>query len=353
MAENILPYLKEIDQNRYYTNFGPLVQRFENTISKHFDNAAVTTISNGTLGLTLALKSFDIPDGKFCLMPAWTFVATPSAAHWAGLTPYFLDAGENQILDPNRVWDFLSNPTQREKTGAVIVVSPFGAPIDIKIWEEISQKFSTPVIVDAAAGFDTARASSLVTMISLHATKVLGAGEGCIVLSTDAQQVEKIRELSVFGFHRGGRISHQMGTNAKMNEYNAAVALASLDAYAEDRKARQLQGQIYTKNLNSPFVFQQGFGTDWVSSTAHVCFMEASFNTDDLANHLNSNGVGTRKWWENGCHRHPAYAMCPKGDLIQTELLSRKTLGLPFFPDLTLESIREISCIINEAIDAL
>ena len=55
-AEAILPYLLEIDRNRWYTNFGPLVRRFEQRLAEHFgvDPARVVCVANCTLGIATA-----------------------------------------------------------------------------------------------------------------------------------------------------------------------------------------------------------------------------------------------------------------------------------------------------------
>ena len=46
----ILPYLEEIDQNRWYSNFGPLERRFERKLAEHFElgDRQVVCVSNCT-----------------------------------------------------------------------------------------------------------------------------------------------------------------------------------------------------------------------------------------------------------------------------------------------------------------
>ena len=52
----ILPYLEEIDQNRWYSNFGPLERRFERKLAEHFElgDRQVVCVSNCTQGLDIA-----------------------------------------------------------------------------------------------------------------------------------------------------------------------------------------------------------------------------------------------------------------------------------------------------------
>ena len=55
-AKALLPYLKRVDDNRWYTNYGPLLteleQRLANTL--HVQPAELATVSNGTVALTVA-----------------------------------------------------------------------------------------------------------------------------------------------------------------------------------------------------------------------------------------------------------------------------------------------------------
>src|ERR1700730_5443013 len=92
-AERLLPYLKQIDHARIYSNFGPLARSLERRLAAHFDlpETAVVTVANATLGLGLALLAQQVRPGPLCLLPAWPFIASTHAARLAGLVPYFVD----------------------------------------------------------------------------------------------------------------------------------------------------------------------------------------------------------------------------------------------------------------------
>jgi dTDP-4-amino-4,6-dideoxygalactose transaminase len=76
-AERLLPYLKQIDTARIYSNFGPLALAFEERLAAHFGllETTVTTVANGTLGLALALLAQQVRPG------AWTRGLGPSIPH--------------------------------------------------------------------------------------------------------------------------------------------------------------------------------------------------------------------------------------------------------------------------------
>src|SRR5262249_20657579 len=97
-ASALTPYLREIDANRYYSNYGPLVQRFQEqlTAATRFvgGSGVLVPCANATPRAAPALMAQGVRRGDLCLMPAWTFVATPLAARLAGLTPFFVDVDE-------------------------------------------------------------------------------------------------------------------------------------------------------------------------------------------------------------------------------------------------------------------
>ena len=94
----------------------------------------MTAVANCTLGLTLALMAQDARPGTLCLMPAWTFIASPQAAVLAGLQPYFVDVDPaNWCLTPEAARSALAGAPG--EVGAVMRIVPFGQPFDYAAWD--------------------------------------------------------------------------------------------------------------------------------------------------------------------------------------------------------------------------
>jgi dTDP-4-amino-4,6-dideoxygalactose transaminase len=184
---------------------------------------------------------------------------------------------------------------------------------------------------------------------SLHATKTVAAGEGGFVASEDHDFIERIRQLTAFGF-RGDRVASAPAMNAKLSEYAAAVALASLDAWPADRARFALTAQRLRAGLAlaPEITFQLGWGTKWISS---VCVAGTPISAAALiASTLAQHGVETRDWWGKGCHLHPAFADCPQAPLPITKRLAHATLGLPYFIDLDEDASARIIEALHEAL---
>ncbi|HEY8611634.1 MAG TPA: aminotransferase class I/II-fold pyridoxal phosphate-dependent enzyme [Roseomonas sp.] len=338
----ILPYLQEIDANHWYANHGQLWLRLQSRLAAHWgvapENVALT--ANATLALALALRASNVAPGRKCLMPAWTFVATAGAAREAGLVPHFADVDPaTWALDP----DAVEARSDLGMIGAILVVAPFGRPLDMARWDALSARTGIPVIIDAAAAFDALRAGGSMAVgdspviVSLHATKAFGIGEGGAVLSRDAAWMERLRRLSNFGF-LGSRDAVLAGTNAKMSEYAAAIGLAALDAWPETRAGWLAITQHYAEALagDPRLIPSPGFGGDWVSATLSVLWPRDRL--DGIAD-LARERIGTLRWWGEGCHRHPAYADCPRDPLPVTDSIARRAIGLPFWRDMTASQV--------------
>jgi len=345
VAERIAPYLRAIDASRFYTNFGPLASSFEERIAARYGlpSGTVTTVANATWGLTLALGAQDAKPGTLCVMPAWTFIASAHAAANAGLVPYFVDVDpETWAIDASAVADEIRRAPA--PVGAVMPVSPFGRPISIPAWDAFRSETGLAVVIDAAAGFDSLVPGETPAVVSLHATKVFGTGEGGLVLSTDRSIISSVRQRSNFGFH-GSRDALVTATNAKLSEYHAAVGHAMLDEWNDARAEWIRVATAYRDEIGSSnrARLQGGFGESWVSSTCSLTAPDATRIERTLA----SEGIDTRRWWSNGAHAHEATARYPRTSLPVTERLVNSTIGVPFYRDLEPSTIGKVVRIVR------
>ena len=338
----ILPYLRRIDAHRWYSNHGPLARLFQSRLASHWGvgDSEVALLSNATSALTLALLASGAPSGTRCLMPSWTFAASAGAARQAGLVPHFVDVcPDSWTPDPARVRTLVG----QHDVGAIVIVAPFGAPVDVPAWERVQAETGIPVVIDAAAAFDTLRDGGPMRLgacpmaVSLHATKVFGVGEGGALLCRDPLLMDRVRRMAQFGF-LGTREAAMAGVNAKLSEYAAAVGLAGLDEWPETRARWCVAQATYRRHLAG---LALGPGTDkaWVSSTLNVL---APGDAPPLMDALAAAGVGTLRWWGPGCHAQPAYAACPAEPLPVTQSLARRTVGVPFWQDLQPAQIQAV-----------
>jgi dTDP-4-amino-4,6-dideoxygalactose transaminase len=348
----LTPYLESIDASRLYSNFGPLTASLEDRLAEHYglNEGTVATVANATLGLAIALVVQQPAPGTLCAMPAWTFAASAHAAVMAELVPYFVDVDpETWALDPDKLLKELA--LAPAPVSAVMPVMPFGAPLDISGWDAFRSKTGLAVVIDAAAAFDSLVPGSVPSVVSLHATKVLGTGEGGFVVSTDTRIRAAVRMRSNFGF-AGNRKAQAPAFNAKLSEYQAAVGHAALDEWGSTRAEWSEAAKAYRHALgrSNQVFLQQGFGESWISSTCVLSFAQPA--ADRIEQSLTDCDVETRRWWGSGAHDHPATASFPRTALPATDVLARSTLAVPFYRDIGATEISRVAEIVLALADA-
>ncbi|MFC7690988.1 hypothetical protein ACFQY5_16865 [Paeniroseomonas aquatica] len=93
------------------------------------------------------------------------------------------------------------------------------------------------------------------------------------------------------------------------------AVLAEVDA--KEAALRRL-GRDYAGALaGSCARLQQPSGGDWATMTFNVTLPRAELQT--RLDRLDAGGVGWRRWWGLGTHRHAAFADLPRDDLSVTD----------------------------------
>ena len=186
-------------------------------------------------------------------------------------------------------------------------------------------------------------------VVSLHATKVFGVGEGGALLTRDGDLLDRVRRLAQFGF-LGSRQATVPGVNAKLSEYAAAVGLAGMDCWSDTRTRWAITTGAYVPRLRllAGVAASPGFGLGFVSSTATILWPT---HIPDPSAALAERGIATLRWWGDGCHAHAAYAHCPAEPLPVTEALAARAVGLPFWQDLTPMQVDVVCTALLDAAD--
>lgn len=353
----LLPYLERIEQNRWYSNFGPLLLEYENRLAglTGVGTAAgqCVTVSSGTAALELGIAALGLPRGSRALLPAFTFPATLLAVLRCGLEPVLCDVcPETWTLTPDIA---LACPQYRD-CKLVLPVAALGNSLPADAWDRFSATSGIPVLIDAAAALGVQQVGRTTNVtFSLHATKPLGIGEGGVFVTSNQILAERVRRMTNFGFDRGV-VAYPGGTNGKLSEFAAAVGLAQLDRWPELLNRRVSRWFKYRSALGKlPGVrVQAGFDQHPPAVVSVTLPVEAAAVAASLA----AAGIATRRWYLPPLHHHPAFAAIdrvgPHGgtSLPVTEQLARHNLGLPFHTRLSDEDMETISGALGTCLDA-
>ena len=326
-TSDLVPYLRRIDSSKVYSNFGSLHSELVERLSEHFGvtNENIALCSNATMAISGAVITSSRSDSVWDC-PSWTFTASPAAVLSTGRKLRFRDVDSDGRV---RISEDCSN---------LLDVLPFGEGPNFTRY----RKSEVNVVIDAAASFDAlSRPGALVNtdaafIVSMHATKLVGAGEGGIFLSQDKEWVSRFKSWTNFGMNGlGDRKSYSVGTNAKLSEYACAVGLASMNLW-EQTKSKILANNQFALNLSQEFLLSpasamlKGFATPY-----WIVQLENARAKELLKTCLVSAGIQFRDWWVDGCHAMPAYESFSVGTFSSTIEIAKTSLGLPFHCFLT------------------
>lgn len=241
--------LKEVWENKWLTNNGPIVKRFADELCKYFETENVCLFNNGTLALQIALQGMGIT-GEVITTP-FTFVATTHALSWNKIRPVFVDIEpEYYTIDPEKVEAAIT-----PWTTAILAVHVFGHPCKLDALKDIARRHNIKLIYDAAHAFGTKIDDRSIahhgdiSMFSFHATKLFQSIEGGMLIFPETGLKSTFNYLKNFGFKNEIEVV-MPGTNAKMNEMQALMGSQVLKYIDEIISKRATITNMYHHYLN-------------------------------------------------------------------------------------------------------
>ncbi|GAB3289737.1 DegT/DnrJ/EryC1/StrS family aminotransferase [Pseudidiomarina andamanensis] len=261
--EKLDKYIDGIYEREWLTNNGPLVQELTKRLEEYLGVENLLLVSNGTLALQIAYRALGIHESKSAkvaeaITTPFTFVATASSLKWEGIEPIFADIDpETWCLNPQGIEQKIT-----EQTVAIVPVHVYGNACDVEAIEALARRQNLKVIYDAAHAFGVKyKGESILrwgdaATLSFHATKVFHSIEGGAIVFKHREDMERAKRLMSFGMTGPETIS-DVGINAKMNEFQAAMGLCVLDEIDENIKARERHWYRYQNELTSSAILQR------------------------------------------------------------------------------------------------
>lgn len=334
---------------------GPRVAAFEAAFAERVGAADAVAVSSCTTALHLALIGAGVGPGDEVVVPSLSFIATANAVRYVGASPVFADV---DIETGNLTADTV-HAVRTPRTRAVILVDQGGVPADLDAVRVLCDPLGIVVVEDAACGAGSrlrgrqAGAGAAFATYSFHPRKLLTCGEGGMVTVDRADVAARLRRLREHGMSvsaadrdaadRGGappvlETYDELGFNYRMTDVQAAIGLVQLgrlDAMVErrrklaDRYRRLLAGVPGLRLVADP-----EYGTTNYQACWALLPEDFPLDRDAVLGRLSAEGISARRGIM-AAHLEPAYADTPHAPLPATERLTRDSLILPLFHDLT------------------
>ena len=357
--ESFLGGMREIWDNQYLTNDGPMLQRFQKALSEYLGvpETNLALFNNGTLALELGYYAMGLSGGDVITTP-FTFVATSHALRRIGATPIFADIDpETLCLDPAKVEKLIT-----PRTKAIVPVHVYGNMCDVDGFERLGEKYGVKIIYDAAHAFGIFTAETQsgregrgrsigccgdMSMFSFHPTKLFHSCEGGLLVFKDAAVQEKLFELRNFAIH--GELScTDVGTNAKMNELQALMGLECLKRIDDLLDCRQKIYRAYEE------VFADCDAVKLVPCSRNKAYVPVLFNDFETRERVYAGlkekcNVFSRRYFYPLLTDFAPYAYA-KGTCPVAEDIASRVLTLPTYYGLPLEDALAIAHNVREMI---
>jgi dTDP-4-amino-4,6-dideoxygalactose transaminase len=335
-------------ENGLITN-AEIVGKFEAAVAERLQVKHCVAVSSCTSGLMMTLRALEVT-GEV-IIPSFTFFATGHAARWNSLTPVFADC------EPD-TWNVDVADVERkitERTKALLIVHLYGNPANVEALSRIATRHNLKLIFDGAHAFGSKYRGRPIggfgdaEVFSLSPTKLLVAGEGGLVTTNDATLAKAIRGMRNYG-DTGAYDPEWLGMNARMSEFNAALALAGLPSVDQRVNRRNQIAQMYTDQLASlPGLRFQAVSPQDVNTykdySIHITPEQFGMTRDELAEGLLAENIETKKYFYPPMHMQRLYKQFYKADredLKTTEEVTGGILSLPIYeslPDSTIENV--------------
>jgi 8-amino-3,8-dideoxy-alpha-D-manno-octulosonate transaminase len=318
--ELVLDVLERRTPFRFYgVNEPDKVFALEREVASQMGTTYALGVTSGTAALKVGLKALDIAPGDEVIVPALTFIASPGtvAAHHA--IPVFADVNESLTLDPADIENRITS-----RTRAIMPVHTSGVAAEMDTIMDIARRHGLSVIEDCAQSAGTAYKNKAigawgdVGAFSLQVNKIVTAGEGGFVTTSNPVMYERAVRYHDHGNYRFGRMAAETSapddTMGDLTEYPPAQLdafpgevyrmgeLAGALALAQIRKLpgiiermRQAHNHIKQQTLGLPGVSLRHLpDPDGVAGVAFGLLVDDPANTAPFLKALRAEGIPAR-----------------------------------------------------------
>ncbi|MFF0811824.1 DegT/DnrJ/EryC1/StrS family aminotransferase [Streptomyces albogriseolus] len=349
-SDELTSLLDSIWRSGRLTNDGPMLRRFEAALQKELGWDNVVATANGTMALQLACRALRL-DGEV-ITSAFTFPATIQALRWNGLVPVLADVEPRWLtLDPASV-----APLITPRTCAIVAVHAFGHPADVTGLQTLASRHGLALVYDAAPAVGVRVDGVPVTAfgdasaVSFHATKVMHTVEGGAVCTPHDDAAEAVRRLRNFGLGEWGG-AEEYGTNAKMNELQAAVGLSLLRTLDAEVAGRAQAAAVYRELLSNLPTIRFLWPSDAVSGNYAYAVARLRAGAAPLADKVHAvlgrHGIDSRRYFS---HRYRGRGtLCPHPTPV-ADAAAEDVLCLPLWGDIPRRTLMRVAGLVAEAV---
>ena len=252
-------FVKEAFDTNWIAPVGPHVNAFEDDICKYTGIKHTAALGSGTAAIHLALILLGVGKGDKVLCQSLTFSASANPIIYQGAIPVFIDSEEDTWnMDPEFLEEAIVSLLKNgEKPKAIIPVHLYGMPAKMEEICAIGEKYSIPVIEDAAEALGSNINGKMcgvfgkLNVLSFNGNKIITTSSGGALLSDDESFIKKARFLATQARDDAPHYQHShIGYNYRLSNVLAGIGRGQLEVLPERIRQRRANFARYSNYFN-------------------------------------------------------------------------------------------------------
>jgi perosamine synthetase len=345
-----------------HLSLGPRLPAFERAFGERLGAERVAAVSSGTAGLHLALRAAGVEEGDEVVTTPFSFVASANAILYERARPIFCDIDRRTLnVDPQAAAAAVG-----ERTAGLLPVHIFGYPAAMSELELLAARSGLWIVEDSCEALGAVHGDGRAVgtrgnaaVFAFYPNKQMTTGEGGVVVCPDAAVKQRIdSERNQGRAPDMGWLDHdRLGFNYRLSDVACALGIAQLERLDAMLAARARIAGLYSdalsgvEGLELPCPDADGDRRSWF---VYVVQLPAGVDRDGAIRELRARGIDSKPYLpaihlmsfyrERFGHREGEFPVC--------EDVARRSLALPFFPELTDGEVERVATALAEVLEA-
>jgi dTDP-4-amino-4,6-dideoxygalactose transaminase len=357
-------FVNEAFDTNWVAPLGPNVDNFEADLSTFLGGGLhVAALSSGTAAIHLALILLGVQPGDEVICQSMTFSASANPIAYLGATPVFIDSEkETWNMSPFHLEEAIKYRLAKGKNvKAIIPVHLYGMPANMAGIMAIADKYSIPVIEDAAEALGSSvngkkcGSFGIMGILSFNGNKIITTSGGGALVSTNKELIDKARFLATQARDAAPHYQHShIGYNYRMSNICAGIGRGQMAVLPQRVEQRRYAFDQYLQKYNGcpgiSFLAEPegSYSNRWLS-TILVDPAIAGFDREKLRLALDAENIESRPLWKP-MHMQPVFADAPFYGDGTAAMLFEHGLCLPSGSNLTADDFQRIFTVMDSVL---
>lgn len=340
--------LEQINNSGWFTNFGPMHKELTARLEDYLGVQNLLLTNNGTSALQVAGSAIG---SQSVISTPFSFVATVSAFKWQQYKVAFADIDPDSLnLCPQAVKTAYRKGC---KADTLLATHVYGNSCDVSAIDKLSEQNNFQIIYDGSHAFGVKINDQSVlnygdaSTLSFHATKIFHTIEGGAIVFKDRVNYEKAEEIINFGIRPGQGVVN-VGINAKLNEYQAAVGLVNLEEIDNIIDHRAELFHVYRQGLKDLVTLPTWHPESNANGAYMPILLKNKQQVDLVTQVLDANNIQSRHYFSPSLDK--IFVDSHNYGTPNSLKVSEGILSLPMHAHLSIEDVNAVIASVKKAV---